>query len=701
MRRVRIAFLVTIAGALSDCAIGRRAPPPPPPTATTPAPSPVLAPRADPSLLARGVLFARPDHADVKISPDGQHIGWLAPVSGVLNLFVAPANDVAKAQAVTQETSWDVRAWWWAFGGDRVLFARDREGDENAHVCVVDLGKKETKDLTPFEGVHAELVRLSPRRPREALIGMNDRDKKFEDVYLVDLTTGTRKLAQRNDGGYGGWLADDDLRVRYGQRQNSDASLDILKPAQAKELAASLLHVPVEDSLAVRGVDFDKSGSILYLEDSRGRDTSALVALDTKSGKTTVVAQDPRADIGQLLVHPTAKTVEAVSFDYDKRTWSVVDASVEADFFYLQTFGGDATLLVTSRSLDEQKWIVGYAYSDGPTLYYRYDRDPEAPGNPGKATFLFRSQDALEHAKLSAMKPIVIKARDGLDLVSQLTLPYDQDPRDEGRPKQPLPMVLLVHDGPWSRAGGEYSPEHQWLASRGYAVLGVNYRGSTGFGKRLAEAANLQWGARMQDDLVDAANWAIDQKIADPAKIAIMGAGYGGYATLVGMTAGAKLFACGVDLGGPPNLLPFMQSLPQHEQTHIEAIARRVGDWRTDDGKKLLADRSPATHVAAIKNPVLIEQGKKDPRATEAEAALFVDALRAARVPVTYAVYPDEGRRLARAGNRTSFAALAEIFLAQCLGGPYQPIGDDLGVTSLTVPVGGQLIYGLQAAGVR
>jgi dipeptidyl aminopeptidase/acylaminoacyl peptidase len=701
MRAVRIAFFVTIAGALSDCALVRRASPPPQATATTPAPSPVVAPRADPSLLARSVLFARPDHANVKISPDGHLIGWLAPVSGVLNLFVAQADDVTKAQAVTKEPTGDVRAWWWAFGSDRVLFARDKDGDENAHVYVVDLGKKETRDLTPFEGVHAELVKLSPRRPREALIGMNDRDKKFEDVYLVDLTAGTRKLAQQNDGGYGRWLADDDLRVRYGQRENSDASFDMLKPAQGKELATPLLHVPVEDSVAVVGVDFDKGGNTLYLKDSRGRDTSALVALDTKSGKTTVVAQDPRADVGQLLVHPIAKTVEAVSFDYDKRTWNVVDASVEGDFFYLQTFGGDADLFVTSRSLDERKWVVGYAYTDGPTLYYRYDRDPEAPGNPGKATFLFRSQDALEHAKLSAMKPVVIKARDGLDLVSHLTLPYDQDPRDEGRPKQPLPTVLLVHDGPWSHAGGEYSPEHQWLASRGYAVLSVNYRGSTGFGKRLAEAANLQWGARMQDDLVDAASWAVDQKIADPAKIAVMGAGYGGYATRVAMTAGPRRFACGVDLGGPSNLLAFMQGLPQYEQTHVEEIARRVGDWRTDDGKKLLADRSPMTHVAAIKNPVLIEQGKKDPRAVEADAARFVEALRAGRVPVTYAIYPDEGRTLSHVGNRMSFAVLAEIFLAQCLGGSYQPIGDDLGVSSLTVPVGGQLIYGLEAAGIR
>ncbi|MGO9836274.1 MAG: prolyl oligopeptidase family serine peptidase [Polyangiaceae bacterium] len=697
MAIVRLALSVPlIVGALPACAIARPAPPPQA-VAMAATASPARAPRAEPALLSRSVLFAPPDHADVKISPDGQRIGWLGPLPGGLNLWVGPADDVGKAQPVTQETTGSVRSWWWTFGSDRIVFARERADDESGHLYVVDVAKKETRDLTPIDGVRAELLGLSPKRPKEALVGVNDRDKKFQDVYLVDIATGARKLVQQNDGGYDGWLADDDLRVRYGERQNSDASTDILRPARGKEPSSPLLHVPVEDSLSVEAVAFDKSGDALYLRDSRGRDTSALVALDTKSGKTTVVVQDPRADAGQVLLHPGAKTVEAVSFDYDKRIWNVVDSSVEGDLYYLQTFG-DGTPLVTSRSLDEQRWIVGYAYPDGPTAYYRYDRDPDIPGNPGKATFLFRSQDALEHAKLSAMKPVVVKARDGLDLVSYLTLPYAEDPRDEGRPKAPLPLVILVHDGPWSRVTGEYSPEHQWLASRGYAVLSVNYRGSTGFGKKFVEAANLQWGTRMQEDLIDVAKWAIDEKIANPAKVAIVGVGYGGYATLVGMTAGAQLFACGVDVGGPSNLLAFMQNIPPSGQSHVEGLARRVGDWRTDEGKRLLADRSPMTHVGAIKNPLLIEQGKTDPRVTETDTAQFVEALRAARVPVTYALYPDEGHTLKRTPNRMSFGVLTEIFLAQCLGGPYEPIGGDLAGSTLTVPVGAQYIHGLREA---
>jgi dipeptidyl aminopeptidase/acylaminoacyl peptidase len=373
----------------------------------------------------------------------------------------------------------------------------------------------------------------------------------------------------------------------------------------------------------------------------------------------------------------------------------VVDASVEGDFFYLQNFG-DGRLFVTSRSLDEQHWLVGYSYTDGPTLYYRYDRDPDVPGTPGKATFLFRSNDGLEHAKLSATKPVLIKARDGTDLVGYLTIPYDTDPRDEGHPKVPLPTVLLVHDGPWDRESGESSPVRQWLADRGYAVLGVNYRGSRGFGKAVLNAGNLEWGGKMQDDLAAAAKWAVDLKIADRERIAILGEGYGGYAALVGMATSP--FACGVDVGGPSNLILFAVSAPPFAEPQGEELARRVGDWRTDEGKKLLEARSPASHAEKIYKPVLIEQGKLDPRVTEAETAALALAIKSHKVPVTYVVYADEGRGLSRAADRVSFGAVAESFLASCLGGPVEPIAGDLSDSTFTVPVGAEGVPGLRGA---
>jgi dipeptidyl aminopeptidase/acylaminoacyl peptidase len=661
------------------------------------APWPATAPHADSSLLPRKVLFAQVDRSSVKISPDGKRIGWLGPVQGALNVWVAPADDIQKGQAVTQLPGEDIQSWWWAMSGDRVIFAHDKGGDDSLHLYAVDLTKNETKDLTPIDGVYAELVALSAKRPKEALVGIEEHGKKVHDVYLVDLTTGTRKLAQANDGGFEAWTADDDLRVRYATRRNTDASVDLLQPAQGKEKWTVFQHVEPGDALTVRPVDFDKTGATLYLEDSRNRDVSGLFAVDTKTGGAKLVTDNPKTDLGSVLVHPVNKTVEAVLFEYDRPTWKIVDASVEGDFYYLQTFG-DGTLTVTSRSLDEQHWLVAYAHGDGATHYYRYDRDPDIPGNPGKATFLFSSQDGLEKAKLASVSPVLIKARDGLDLVSYLTLPPASDPRAEGRPRSPLPMVVWVHDGPAARASLEYSPEQQLLASRGYAVLSVNYRGSTGFGPKFLNAGNQEWGGKMNGDLVDAVRWAVDQKIADPAKVAIAGVGYGGYAALAGMVTNPETFACGVDLGGPSNLPAFVQTAAPDPQREAERLTMQVGDWRTEDGKKLLADRSPGSHLEAIKGPLLIGQGKDDPRVREADTAAFVAALKGKRIPVTYAVFADEDHGLDDPANRKSFNVLTEIFLAQCLGGPFQPIGEDIAGSTMTVPVGAHHIYGLRDA---
>jgi dipeptidyl aminopeptidase/acylaminoacyl peptidase len=636
-------------------------------------------------------LLADLDRAAVQVSPDGKRIGWLGPVHGVANVWVAPADDAKKGEAVTHLAGLGARAWWWSYDSDRVLFAQD-EGDDGQHLVAVDLSSRATRDLAPIVGVHAELVKLSAKRPREALVGLNDRDKKLHDLYLVDLATGARKLVARNDGGYAAWLADDDLRARYALLHDADASLEFVSLDRAKPS----LHFPMEDALAVRGVDFDKDGRTLYLEDSRGRYTTALVAVDTKTGQTTVVAQDPHADVADVLVHPTRKTVEAVSFEADRSAWTVVDPSVQVEFDYLSSFG-DGKLLVTSRSLDEQTWIVAYEHSDGPVHYYRYDRDPQVPGAVGKATFLFGSKDDLEHVSLAAMRPVTIPARDGLELVGYLTLPTAEDPRGEGRPKELLPTVLWVHGGPWERARWGFSPPQQWLANRGYAVVTVNFRGSTGLGKRLANAGNLEWGGRMEDDLLDAARWAVDQKISDPERIAIVGEGYGGYAALVALTRYPGAFACGVDVGGAPNLLGFVQNVPPYLVPQSEQLAKRIGDWRTEEGRGLLIDRSPTTRVAAVRRPLLVAQGKGDRRVTDEATEAFVQTLKARSVPVTYVVYPDEAQGLARAPDRIGFGAISEAFLARCLGGSYQPIGEDFVGSSFTVPLGPQYVEGLES----
>jgi dipeptidyl aminopeptidase/acylaminoacyl peptidase len=346
---------------------------------------------------------------------------------------------------------------------------------------------------------------------------------------------------------------------------------------------------------------------------------------------------------------------------------------------------------VASRTQDDKWWIVQFVVSDGPTRFYLWDRAKKA------ATFLFTNSKALESAKLQKQHSAVIKAKDGLDLVAYYTLPHDADADADGKADKPAPLVLFVHGGPWARDHWGLNRSHQWLASRGYAVLSVNYRGSTGFGKKFVNAADREWAGKMHDDLLDAVDWAVAQKITTPDKVAIMGGSYGGYATLVGLSFTPERFACGVDIVGPSNLVTLLSTIPPYWEAELEQFTKRVGDHRTEEGKKFLLERSPLTRANAIKRPLLIGQGANDPRVKQAESDQIVKAMQGSKVPVTYVLYPDEGHGFARPENRTSFNAVAEIFLAQCLGGPYQPVGDDFKGASIQVPAGKEHVHGLAA----
>jgi dipeptidyl aminopeptidase/acylaminoacyl peptidase len=304
----------------------------------------------------------------------------------------------------------------------------------------------------------------------------------------------------------------------------------------------------------------------------------------------------------------------------------------------------------------------------------------------------------LEGLKLAKMQPRVVKTRDGFDMVCYLTLPADQDAGPKAQPKQPLPMVLLVHGGPWGRDSWGFSSEHQLLANRGYAVLSVNFRGSTGFGKKFLNAGNREWSTKMHDDLIDAVNWAVDQKIAQKDKVAIMGGSYGGYATLVGLTFTPDTFACGVDIVGPSNLVTLLNSIPPYWGPMVQLFKDRVGDHTTDDGKKDLLARSPLSKVDQIRKPLLVAQGANDPRVKQAEADQIVAAMQKHKIPVTYVLYPDEGHGFARPENRLSFYAVTEAFLAQHLGGRYEAIGDAFAGSSITVPNGTDGVPGLEMA---
>ena len=649
-----------------------------------------LAPRVDATLIPRSVLFGNPDRSFPTVSPDGKSLAYLAPEGGVVNVWVAPIGDLAAAKAITHETKRGIRSYSWAYSSAAVIYPQDKGGNEDFHLYIVDTGGGAPRDLTPMEGVAARLEMLSSKLPREAVIGLNQRDPKNHDIYRVELATGKLTRLAENTQGFAGYIVDDDYHVRFALHATADGGQEILKAA-AKDTWATYAKIPKDDSLTTELLGFDHTGKVLYLLDSRGRDTAGLFALDVAKDKATLLAEDPRADMSTVLFHPVSGRIQAATSTRERTTWKVIDPALQADFDALRA-GLKGEVGIVNRSLDDRTWIVAATLDDGPVRFSRYDRPSK------KIELLFTNRKSLEGVPLASMHPVVIKARDGLDLVSYLTLPRASDPDGDGKPTKALPMVLLVHGGPWSRDQWGLNSTHQWLANRGYAVLSVSFRGSTGFGKKFTNAGDKEWAGKMHDDLLDAVKWAVDGGVAEPAKVAIMGGSYGGYATLVGLTFTPDTFACGVDIVGPSNLATLLATIPPYWAPLLSTFSQRVGDPSTEEGKTLLHDRSPLFKAGAIKRPLLIGQGANDPRVKQAEADQIVGAMQAKKIPVTYVLYADEGHGFQRPENKMSFNAVTETFLAQCLGGSYQPVGDDFKGSSIAVPAGAEQVTGLAPA---
>ncbi len=655
-------------------------------------------------LIPRKVLFDNPDKAALKISPDGKYISYLAPVNDVLNVWVAPKDDPAKAVAVTKDTLRGIRIYFWAYTNKNILYLQDLGGDENWQLHSVNIETKEDKNLTPFEEIPGpdgkpvtlpngkklrpttQIQEVSYKFPDNILIGLNTRDPQFHDIYKINILNGQMTIAQQNDQ-FLGFQTDDNYNVRYAMKMTPDGGNEMFVPDGSGGWK-SLDKIPMEDMMTTSPITFDSTGKILYMIDSRGRNTAALVSQDLTTGEKKVIYENPKADLSNIMIHPVTKVIEAAASNYEKTEWTVLDESVKADLDYLKTVE-NGEINVTDRTLDDNFWAIAFTIDNGPVKYYLYDRANK------KAKFLFTNRKALENYKLSYMDPVIIKSRDGYNLVSYLTLPLWTDPDNTGKPDKPLPMVLFVHGGPWARDQWGYNGIHQWLANRGYAVLSVNFRSSTGFGKDFINAGNKEWGGKMHNDLIDAVNWAVDKEIADKDKIAIMGGSYGGYATLVGVTFTPGVFACGVDIVGPSNLNTLLETIPPYWKPILEMFTSRMGDNRTEEGRKFLDSISPLTYVDSIQKPLLIGQGANDPRVKQAESDQIVKAMQKKNIPVTYVLFPDEGHGFARPENNLAFFAITDLFLAEHLGGRSEAIGNDFKGSSVTVPNGAEQIKGL------
>ncbi|MFK7931148.1 MAG: alpha/beta fold hydrolase [Myxococcota bacterium] len=638
-------------------------------------------------LIPRDVLFGNPDRATPTISPDGRYLAWLAPDEGVLNVWVAPTDDPSNPRAITRDRVRGIRSFAWAYDGAHLLYVQDLGGNEDWHIHAVKVDGGGERDLTPLEGVQARIVGRSRKHPGRIVVGLNDRVPQLHDLWTVDLATGEQELLLENPG-FLAFLVDEDFTVPLAITATPDGGMVWYKAQDGDWVP--LEDVPQTDALTTAPIQLDGTGRGLYYLDSRGRNTGSAWRLDLDTGEKTQLAEDPKADVSDLMVHPTTKAVQAVASTFERTRWQVLDAGLQPDLDALGAMGGQVEVL--SRTDDDTRWTVALVLDNGPIQYLLWDRTTQS------ATPLFTNRSALEGLTLATMHPVVLKSRDGLDLVSYLTLPYDADPQKTGRPAEPIPMVLLVHGGPWARDEWGYNAYHQWLANRGYAVLSVNFRGSTGFGKAFVNAGDNEWAAKMHNDLLDAVDWAVEQRICPRDRVAIMGGSYGGYATLVGLTFTPDVFACGVDIVGPSSIQTLIESIPEYWKPVLSQLTTRVGDHTTEEGRSFLWSRSPLSKVEQIARPLLIGQGANDPRVKQAESDQIVEAMDRQGIPVTYVLFPDEGHGFARPENSIAFTAVTEAFLAEHLGGRVESFEASLQASTITVPAGASHIPGLDAA---
>lgn len=641
-------------------------------------------------MIPREALFGNPTRAAGQISPDGKWLSWLAPKDGVLNIWLTPTGDPHGGKAITSATDRPIRQYFWAPDGSAVMYIQDKGGDENFLLYSIDLASGAETLLTPFEKTRVQLVGISTTIKNRLLIGLNNRDPRYYDVHLLDLKSAALTLVLENNS-YTGFMADDTLTLRMAMRQNAAGGTDYFRVTDNEVEATPFESSAMEDALSTAPAGYTSDGSTLYWIDSRTRNTAALIAQDTATGAKRVIAESDKADVGGTLRNPVTGAVEAYAVNYLKTEWTAIDPQIGASLDFLRAHL-EGQFGVASRTDDDSIWIVANDPLVMPITTYIYDR------RAGTLTPFYTSRPALEGMPLQPMHPRKIASRDGLTLPSYLTLPPGSDPDGDGVPDKPVPMVLLVHGGPWARDGYGFNAHHQMLANRGYGVLSVNFRGSTGFGKAFTNAANLQWGRKMHDDLIDAVNWAVEQRIAHQDKVAIMGGSYGGYATLAGLTFTPEVFACGVDIVGPSNLETLLETIPPYWEPIVRQFHDRMGDPSTEQGRALLRAASPLYKADQINKPLLIAQGANDPRVKQAESDQIVGAMTAAGIPVTYVLYPDEGHGFARPENAIAFYAIAENFLAQCLGGRAEPLGDAVALSSAQFVAGEGHVKGLEAA---
>ena len=618
-------------------------------------------------LIDRELFFGNPEISGAQISPDGRYVSFLKPYKDTRNIWVKRTSDpYSAAKLITNDIKRPVTQYFWSRDGKYILFVQDQGGDENFNVYAVDPASSPAagqevptaRNLTEAKGVRAAIYDVPKNNPDIMYVGINDRDKAWHDLYRVTISTGQRELMRQNTERIAGWVFDNTGQLRLAVRTTDKGDTEILRvdPSGFTQVYSCSVF---ETCNPIR---FDKTNTKVYMETNKGdADLTRLVLFDPATKTEQLVESDPmnRVDFGNATFSDVTNELVATAYVDDRARIYWKNADWRKDYQIIKSKLPDKELNVGSTTNDERIWMIVANSDREPGERYLFDR------NTKKLTFQYRVFDKLPREALAQVKPISYTSTDGLTIPAYLTLPVGVNPKN-------LPLVVYVHGGPWGRDTWGYSPIPQFLANRGYAVLQPNFRASTGFGKKFLNAGNNEWGQKMQDDISNGVHYLIAQGIADPKRVGIMGGSYGGYATLAGLAFTPDLYAAGVSIVGPSNLLTLLNSIPPYWESIRTIFNERMGNPNTAEGKAQLVRQSPLNSAGKIKAPLLVIQGANDPRVNRAESEQIVVALRDRGFPVEYILAPDEGHGFARPINNLVLFTTAEKFLAKHLGGRYQ-----------------------------
>ena len=629
--------------------------------------APIVLHAQQPPIIDRKLFFGEIEIAGAQISPDGQHLSFLKPYKGTRNIWVKKASEpFSAARPVSAEATRPIRIYFWSRDSKYILYSQDASGDENFNVYAIDptlaanakTGVPPTRALTNLKGVRTEIFAAPKAKPDILYIGLNDRDPRWHDLYELRISTGEKTLLRKNTERIAGWDFDHDGNLRLAERTSPAGDNEILRVDPDGFKLIYTCTVLEECGVA----DFDAANKQVYLISNKGSlDLSELELMDPAIGATTTVESDPekRVDFGSMQMSDVDYHIFFSRYEDDRYRVYFQDKAFEQEYRWLQSKLPGKEIGFGARSKDENIWIVS-AYSDTePGETYVWDRKAKT------LTLQYRSREELPRASPSPRNPYHFKSSDGLEISAYLTLP-------QGLPAKNLPLVVFPHGGPWARDSYGYDTFAQFLSNRGYAVLQPNFRGSTGYGKKFLNAGNGEWGRKMQDDLTWGVKALVADGTVDAKRAGIAGGSYGGYATLAGVAFTPDLYAAAVAIVAPSNLITLLDAIPPYWEAGRKQMYARMADPTTPEGKALLVAESPLTQAKAIVTPLMVVQGKNDPRVNIRESNQIVAAVRDNGKPIEYLVAPDEGHGFARPINNLAMVTAMEGFLVKYLGGRAQ-----------------------------